>query len=278
MKKTTYATIGLGVCAAAALFAVAQESPAPAVTPAPAAAPAPAPTAEEVRQGFSYLIGQQLGSSLATDLSELRIEDVDPAMLLKGLKDGMANRVDPEMAKKDVRAIMQAFLMMMEQRVMEKSAENLKIGKAFLEENAKKEGVVTTASGLQYKVLSAGTGEKYDANKHGKSPIASVIYEGRKVDGTVFDSSAEPVDFPIDQVIPGFTEALKLMPIGSEWEVYIPADLGYGASGPGVIGPNSTLIFKMKLVAFKPGRGSQLNPIQLTPEQLQGAGMVPVTP
>lgn len=277
MKKMTYAIVGLGIGVGALTLYSNAQSPATETPAAAVAAPA-TPSDTEVREGFSYLIGQQLGSSLASDLSELTISDLDATMLMKGIEDGMANRVDPEMAKKDVRAIMQAFVMQMEMRTQEKAVANEKLGKEFLAENGKKEGVVTTASGLQYKVLTAGTGRKYDEAKDGKSPIASVIYEGRKVDGTVFDASTEPVDFPINQVIPGFTEALKLMPIGSEWEVYIPSELAYGDRGPGIIGPNSTLVFKMKLVGFKPGAGSMYNPIQLTPEQLQGAGVTPTAP
>ena len=277
MNKMTYAIVGLGAAVGAfSLYSYAQ-NPAEATPAAPVAAPA-TPSEAEVRESFSYLIGQQLGSSLASDLSELAISDLDATMLMKGIEDGMANRVDPEMAKKDVRAIMQAFLMQMEKRTQEKAAANAQLGKAFLEENAKKEGVVTTASGLQYKVLTAGTGRTYDAAKDGASAVASVIYEGRKVDGTVFDASTEPVEFPLTQVIPGFTEALKLMPIGSEWEVYIPAELAYGDRGPGIIGPNSTLIFKMKLVDIKPGAAPMYAPIQLTPEQLQGAGITPPAP
>ena len=238
-------------------------------TVAPVAATVAQPSAEEVKQGFSYLIGQQLGGSLATDLSELQISDIDATMLMKGIEDGMANRVDPEMAKKDVRVIMEAFVAEMDKRVAAKAESNANAGKAFLAENAKKEGVVTLPSGLQYKVLSNGTGRKYDAKKDGESAIAMVAYEGRKIDGTIFDSNATPVEFPLDGVIPGFSEALKLMPIGSEWEIYIPSELAYGDRGPGIIGPNATLIFKLKLTDIMPPRGSQGNPLQLTPEQIQ---------
>ncbi|MBE6419318.1 MAG: FKBP-type peptidyl-prolyl cis-trans isomerase [Akkermansiaceae bacterium] len=262
MIKNTYTMIGLSLALAPLSFA--QE--APAVTTVPTVAQ---PTPEEVRQGFSYLIGQQLGSSLATDLSELQISDIDAVMLMKGIEDGMANRVDPEMAQKDVRVIMEAFVSEMERRVLAKAEANAAAGKAFLEENAKKEGVVVLPSGLQYKVLSAGTGRKYDAATDGAGAIAMVTYEGRKTDGSVFDASETPIQFPIDGVIPGFSEALKLMPIGSEWEIYIPAELAYGLNGPGVIGPNATLIFKLKLVDFMPPRGSQSNPIMLTPEQVE---------
>ncbi len=259
MNKTTYAMIGLSLAMAPLSFA--QDT-----TPAVAVAQ---PTAEEVKQGFSYLIGQQLGGSLANDLSELQISDIDAAMLMKGIEDGMANRVDPEMAKKDVRAIMAAFVAEMDNRVAAKAEANATAGKAFLAENAKKEGVVTLPSGLQYKVLSTGTGRKFDAKKDKDSSIAMVTYEGRKIDGTVFDSSDVPVEFPLDGVIPGFSEALKLMPVGSEWEIYIPSELAYGDRGPGIIGPNATLIFKLKLTDIKEPLGSQSNPMQLSPEQIQ---------
>lgn len=256
--------IGLGLALAPLSFA--QEAPA---ATAPVTAPAAQPTAAEVKQGFSYLIGQQLGGSLASDLSELQITDIDATMLMKGIEDGMANRVDPEMEKQDVRAIMNAFVAEMDKRVAAKAETNATAGAAFLAENGKKEGVVTLPSGLQYKVLTAGTGRKYDAQKDGESAIAMVTYEGRKIDGTVFDSSDSPIEFPLDGVIPGFSEALKLMPIGSEWEIYIPSNLAYGDRGPGIIGPNATLIFKLKLSDIQPGRSNQASPMQLTPEQIQ---------
>lgn len=260
MKKTTYTIIGLSLAAATLSFA--QDTPVTAAVTAQ-------PTATEIRQGFSYLIGQQLGTSLANDLSELHISDIDAEMLMLGIEDGMANRVDPEMAKKDVRVIMQAFVNEMEKRTMAKAEANSTAGKAFLAENAKKEGVVTLPSGLQYKVLTAGNGRKYDAAKDGDTAIALVAYEGRKIDGTIFDASAQPVEFPLDGVIPGFSEALKLMPIGSEWEIYIPSELAYGDRGPGIIGPNATLIFKLKLTDLQKAQNTMSSPQQLTPEQLE---------
>ncbi len=120
--------------------------------------------------------------------------------------------------------------------------------KQFLEENAKKEGVVTTASGLQYKVLTQGTG----ARPSSANSEVEVHYEGRLIDGKVFDSSykrGEPLTFFLNQVIAGWTEGVQLMPAGSTYELYIPAELGYGSRGaPGVIPPNATLIFKVELI------------------------------
>ena len=277
MKNTKSTILSLALAALAPLT-FAQD--APAAAPAPATAPAAAPSPEEVKTVFSYLLGQQFGNQLAMDANTLQASDFDQAIFFKGVADGLANQVDPEMRKKDVAACMQAFMAGLQQRADKVAAANLEKGKAFLAENAKKEGVVTTKSGLQYKVLTAGKGRKYDEKKDGKAAVASITYEGRLLDGTVFDASATPVDMPVNQVIPGFAEALKLMPIGSEWEVYIPSDLAYADKGPGVIGNNATLIFKLKLVDMKAGRGTQANPYELTPEilqQIEQSGLQPVS-
>jgi FKBP-type peptidyl-prolyl cis-trans isomerase len=124
---------------------------------------------------------------------------------------------------------------------------NLEKGNAFLEKNKAREGVVTTESGLQYEILKEGDGPKPSADDQVK-----VNYHGTLIDGTVFDSSVdrgEPVTFGVGQVIPGWTEALELMPVGSKWKLYIPAGLGYGERGAGNdIGPNETLIFEVELL------------------------------
>ncbi|HIN94672.1 MAG TPA: FKBP-type peptidyl-prolyl cis-trans isomerase [Planctomycetes bacterium] len=124
---------------------------------------------------------------------------------------------------------------------------NQEEGSKFLSENAQQEGVVSLPSGLQYKVIETGEGDQ-----PGPSDVVKVHYEGRLIDGTVFDSSIErgvPAEFPVNRVIAGWTEALQLMTVGSQWELYIPADLAYGAQGAGgVIGPNATLIFKVELL------------------------------
>ncbi len=128
--------------------------------------------------------------------------------------------------------------------------QNQAAGAAFLEANKKQAGVVTLPSGLQYKIIKEGNGAKPTA-----SDTVTVNYAGRLINGTEFDSSykrGQPISFPVNGVIAGWTEALKLMPVGSTWELYIPADLAYGSRGaPPVIGPNETLIFKVELLGIK---------------------------
>jgi FKBP-type peptidyl-prolyl cis-trans isomerase len=127
------------------------------------------------------------------------------------------------------------------------AAKNAEEGKAFLEQNKTKEGVITTASGLQYEILKAGEGPKPTAEQNVKCN-----YHGTLINGTVFDSSVdrgEPATFNVSQVIPGWTEALQLMPVGSKWKLYIPGELAYGERGAGKnIGPNTTLIFEVELL------------------------------
>lgn len=130
------------------------------------------------------------------------------------------------------------------------SSRNLTTGQAYMAQNGQRAGVTTTASGVQFEVLRAGGSTKYDPAIHGEAPTATVMYQGRLINGKVFDQSDAPIEFNITRVIPGFTEALKAMPIGSIWEVTIPAHLAYGENGPDSIGPNSTLIFKMQLLGL----------------------------
>jgi len=238
--------------------------------PAPQSSEAsPTPSPKEVKEVFSYLMGYRFGQEMAMQASTIRIDDFNKELFFKAIEDGLKNTVDPTMESKDVAACMNALMGTLQERAAKLSSENLKKGEAFLKENAAKEGVKTTESGLQYKVIKAGEGRKYNEKKDGKNAVCSVTYEGRLIDGTIFDKTDTPIDMPINRVVPGFSEALKLMPIGSEWEVVIPASLGYGEEGPGIIGNNATLIFRLKMEDIKPGKGTADNPIELTPEILQ---------
>lgn len=133
--------------------------------------------------------------------------------------------------------------------IMSPAEKNKQAGIAFLAENKKKPGVITLPDGLQYKIITEGKG-----NKPSDQDTVTVNYSGKLIDGTVFDSSytrGQPASFPVNGVIPGWTEALKLMPVGSTWELYIPANLAYGEMGAGsAIGPNQTLIFTVNLISI----------------------------
>ena len=194
---------------------------------------------EQMIKVMSYLIGYRVGSQVMPQmLPGLQGDDVLAEMLGKGFRDGLEGNMDMSLIDEKVNEYQQTFLSMLQKRGDEKAQKNLETGRKYMEENGKREGVTT------------GSGESYDAAKHGDAPTAEVMYKGTLVDGTVFDQSQAPVKFNIRQVIPGFTEALKLMPVGSKWRVTIPADLAYGANGPGSIGPNSTLIFEMELLGL----------------------------
>lgn len=209
---------------------------------------------------IAYSIGYSIGERVKDQLPELSID-----ALIVGVREAYTESAEPKMTEEERNAVLQAFQQkkMEENKVKAAEAEakakedrakamargetNKKAGEAFLAENAKKEGVVTLESGLQYKVETAGTGA---------SPLPTekieVHYHGTLIDGTVFDSSidrGEPASFVLSKVIKGWTEGLQLMKVGGEWELYVPSNLAYGASnGPG--GPNSTLIFKVKLLGI----------------------------
>lgn len=197
---------------------------------------------------LSYSIGADLGKNFKKQGIE-----ISPAAMAKGLQDGMSGGqlqlTDDQM--KDVLNKFQKDLMAKRNAdFAKKSEENKSKGEAFLNQNKGKEGVVTLPSGLQYKIISTGSGAKPS-----KDDVVTVEYTGRTIDGQVFDSTdkaGKPATFKVSQVIPGWTEALQLMPAGSTWEVYIPAGLAYGPrSVGGPIGPNETLIFKIHLVSVK---------------------------
>jgi len=193
----------------------------------------------------SYIIGTDVANSL-----EPVKGDIDLDLFMAGLKDALGGKEQKiEESKKG--EIMRKFSQMMsekQQAQREKDNEkNIAEGKKFLEENKKREGVVTTESGLQYVILKKGTGPKPAGTDKVK-----VHYRGTLIDGTEFDSSikrGQPAEFNVNAVIKGWTEALQLMPVGSKWQLYIPSDLAYGPRGAGrQIGPNETLIFEVELL------------------------------
>lgn len=196
-------------------------------------------------QQASYGIGLQMGEQLAAN----PFDGLDVTAVSAGIVDAFAG-AESKVSQQDLQAAFQVI----SERMQAAEAEQAKVlgaaGEAFLAENAKKEGVIVTESGLQYEVLAEGEGEKAQA-----SSTVSVHYHGSLVDGTVFDSSVErgqPAEFPVGGVIAGWTEALQLMSPGTKLKLTIPANLAYGERGAGAaIGPHATLIFDVELLAIK---------------------------
>jgi FKBP-type peptidyl-prolyl cis-trans isomerase FklB len=249
--------------------AVAQTSAAPSQTPpakkpaAPAAKKSPS-TAKKAgtatkgeavtaltttKQKASYAIGMNWGTGL-----HRQGIDVDNAALIQGMKDALAGG-KTLLTEDEARSALMQLQKEMQEKQQAKAAQegeaNKKEGEAFLAANKTKEGVVTLPSGLQYKILTPGTGPKPTASD-------SVVcnYKGTLINGSEFDSSykrGEPATFPVTGVIKGWTEALQLMPVGSKWQLFIPPDLAYGPRGTpgGPIGPNATLIFEVELISIK---------------------------
>ncbi|PNK60577.1 FKBP-type peptidyl-prolyl cis-trans isomerase [Psychrobacter sp. FDAARGOS_221] len=197
-------------------------------------------------------VGYSLGYATAEGYRE-SLDDLNIDTFEQGFRDAFAGK-DAVLSDEHMNEVMTKYQEKKQAEMMEKmqqeAATNKEEGDKFLAENAKKEGVKTTESGLQYKVIKAGTG---------KSPtekdMVKLNYEGKLLDGTVFDSSYdrdEPVVFPVGGLITGFTEGLQLMKEGGEYELYIPADLAYGEIGNEGIAPNSTLIFKVEMIEVNP--------------------------
>ncbi len=190
----------------------------------------------------SYGVGRQMGEQLASN----PFDGVDADAVAQGVLDalnGRESQVPRAALEEDFRIVGTR----MQEKQEQQSKAQAKVGEMFLAENAKKEGITVTASGLQYEIITEGTGEKPTASSRVKTH-----YHGTLIDGTVFDSSVErgsPIDFPVNGVIAGWTEALQLMPVGSKWRLYIPHNLAYGERGAGAsIAPFSALIFDVELL------------------------------
>jgi len=217
-------------------------------THAKAAVPA-APVLKTPKDKISYAIGADLAGKLKSQSI-----DVDPVLLSRGLRDTFAG-TKPLMTQDEVHAAIMDLQNQLRRKQMaavkELGEQNKKDGDAFLTENKAKEGVVALPSGLQYKILKAGDGDK-------PKPTDTVVcnYRGTLINGKEFDSSykrGQPATFPVSGVIKGWTEALQLMPVGSKWQLFIPPDLAYGERGAGSdIAPNATLVFEVELISIQP--------------------------
>ena len=188
-------------------------------------------------------ISYALGMTMAGNFLKSGIKDLDVDAFAKAMKC-VYKKEATELSADEAREIIDAYFNKMQ---AEADSVNKQAGADYLEKNKKREGVHTTASGLQYEILQEGKGDKPKA-----TDTVRCHYEGRLLDGRVFDSSYQrnkPADFPVNQVIPGWVEALQLMPVGSKWRLHIPSELAYGAQQVNeLIGPNSTLVFDVELM------------------------------
>lgn len=249
-----------------ALFA--QTPPPPPAPPAPANPPATAPADPVDMKAVSYIIGADLGQKLRTNNVDASLDN-----LIAGIKDALAG-AEPKYSQEEQQKIMTAFQnelrVKMEKKQAELAKKNTKLSEEFLAENGKKEGVITTASGLQYQVIKEGSGPKPV-----KTDKVKAIYKGQLINGTVFDDSrGQSREFPVSGVVPGWQEALPLMATGSKWKLFVPPGLGYGDKQRGpVIEPNSVLVFEIELVEISKAATAVTPPIAVPP-----SGAVPVKP
>ncbi len=229
-------------------------------------------TLQTPKDKVSYAIGLNAAKSFKSQGIE-----IDAEALTKGLQDGISG-AKPLMTEEEMRTTMTTFQTEMRQKLMQAkmaaAAENKKKEDAFLEANKKKEGVVTTPSGLQYKILKEGKGKK-----PGDNDMVDVNYKGTLIDGKEFDSSyrrGKAQTFKVGELIPGWREALKMMPEGSKWQVFVPSKLAYGEHGAGKeIDPYSTLIFEMELVAIKPATDAKAPGAPKAPQPAAPKNAVP---
>ena len=230
-------------------LALAADTPTPKSTATPTPGSQSSSQLKDQKDKVSYAIGLDIGSTLKRQMIE-----VNEDLLNTGIQDGLSGK-KPLLTEEQVKETMTQFQkeMMAKQAAVKKAAgeKNAAEGTKFLAANKTKEGVKTTGSGLQYKVLKEGTGPSPKA-----TDTVKVNYRGTTIDGTEFDSSykrGQPATFPVGRVIKGWTEALELMKVGSKYQLFIPPNLAYAEKGAGAeIGPNSTLIFEVELLAINP--------------------------
>ena len=191
-------------------------------------------------------VSYSLGVNIGGNLKKSSFEDINLYNFEAGIKDVLEKEVEPKISDNQAQAIINSYFSKKQQKESESVIEE---GVNYLRENAKRKGVTTLPSGLQYEVINYGTGPKPTIEDN-----VTTHYHGTLIDGTVFDSSVdrgEPASFPVAGVIKGWTEALQLMAVGSKWKLYVPYDLAYGERGAGPqIGPYSTLIFEVELISI----------------------------
>jgi FKBP-type peptidyl-prolyl cis-trans isomerase FkpA len=196
-----------------------------------------------------------LGYAFTENITRQFGKELDVDAFVRGVRDQFSG-ADAAIEEAEAQVVLSALIERKRAEAAAQASANLDKGLKFLEENARREGVVVTDSGLQYEVLNAGEGAK-----PGPSDVVTTHYEGRLIDGTVFDSSRdESVTFPLDGVIPGWTQGLQLMSPGAKYRLYVPAALAYGPRANGNIPPNSTLVFDVELVSVEPKPAAEAAP------------------
>jgi FKBP-type peptidyl-prolyl cis-trans isomerase FklB len=210
---------------------------------------AQAPTASPLKTELDSL-AYAIGVSVAGSVKSQGLSDINPDILARAIGDVLKNRpalLTPDQSNQALNTYFTKKNEEMQRQAAEKAAQNKKAGEAFLEQNKKRSGVITTASGLQYEVVKMGEGPKPAATDRVKTH-----YHGTLIDGTVFDSSVQrgtPAEFPVNGVITGWQEALQLMPVGSKFKLYLPSEIAYGDRGAGqMIAPGAALVFEVELL------------------------------
>ena len=293
MIKRLLSVPTLAACLAAGLSSVSAQQPKPQPKPVPAT-PQPAPPkpdpnktlAEQIdMEKISYLIGRQFGENLKRQFVDATVAD-----LMRGASEALEGK-ESTISKEDADALMAAFRPIhnahfQRQRQLEAfevdaegwkalAAKNKAEGEKFFADNAKREGVKTTASGLQYEILEAGTGQIPKLTDR-----VNAVYKGTLIDGTVFDDSkGQPRPFSVARVVKAWQEALQMMPEGSKWKIYVPSGLGYGEEGNRPpIGPNATLIFEMQLTSIQRKPQAVTPPVGIDIPPRKGASTTPAKP
>jgi FKBP-type peptidyl-prolyl cis-trans isomerase len=257
VRKTATA-MAIALALSGFVAAAEQAPPAHPAMAAPGAAAQKAPDTSAIdakfkgdkKAEYSYMVGMDV----ARGLTQIK-DEIDLNVMIQALQASIKGGTTT-MTEAEALTVRQEFVQKLQAKQMAKSKEeaekNQKEGDDFLAKNKSKKGVKTTASGLQYEVVKEGSGAKPKATDKVK-----VEYTGTKIDGTKFDATADhnppgPATFPLNGVIPGWTEGMQLMPVGSEYKFFVPANLAYKDRGPPAIGPNATLIFDVKLLAIEP--------------------------
>ncbi len=256
IRKLIPGALALGLIATAQAQPPAAEAKQEAVTP-PVEVPAkPQLDPAVVKTDSSYALGFRTGGGFSQQFGRFGVgpDDLDTESFLKGFMAAIRGG-KPDLDETKLQAAMEALGEMLQTREKEAADANMAAGKKFLEENGKREGVITTKSGLQYEVIKKGGDEKYAAPKEGEEDNKQFLvnYKGTLIDGTEFDASPEGQPVPMTlQVVDGFKEALTTMPVGAEWKIFMPSEMAYGDQRRSAeIGPNSVLIFDLELVKIE---------------------------